>query len=58
MPLTIDNLAAPLPNISQALQPVVLPCSAWDQLNASIMQYPVAAAGVLGLAFWLLWSRR
>ena len=31
MPFTINNLASPLPNISLALQPVVLPCSAWDQ---------------------------
>ena len=56
-PLTIYNLAVPIPNIALALQPVPVSCSAWEELNASIMNYPVVAGGVLALGFFLLWRR-
>ena len=57
--LTPQNITTPLPDITQALQPVGIPvdCSDWDLLNLSIAGNPILAAGLLGLAFILLWPR-
>jgi hypothetical protein len=56
--LTPQNIVAPLPDITRALQPMPTPvhCSDWDQLNMSIANYPLIAAGILGLAFFVFWK--
>jgi hypothetical protein len=58
--LTPQNLASPLPDVTQALSPqsIVVSCSGWDTLNGSIQDNPVIAALVLGLAFYVLWPKQ
>jgi hypothetical protein len=56
--LTPQNIVTPLPDITQALQPVGVACSEWDALNRSIGENPLLAAGLLGLAFLVLFPRR
>lgn len=56
--LTPQNIVSPIPDITRVFAPVPLeiPCSPWAELNQSIMDNPVIAAGLLGLAFFVLWK--
>lgn len=56
--LTPQNLARPLPDITQVLAPQQPVCSTWDNLNSWINQNPgIAVVGLAGV-FLLIWSQR
>ena len=55
--LTPQNIVSPIPDVTRvfAAVPYAVPCSFWSELNQSIMNNPVVAAGILGLAFLAIW---
>ena len=54
--LTPQTLQRPLPSITSALAPAppAPNCTAWDQLNGAIEQYPIIAVGILAGLYFLL----
>lgn len=59
-PLTPDNLAAPLPDITGALNPVnpVPDCGLFGDLNGMIAANPGIAVAILFGAFIFLWPKK
>ena len=58
-PLTPDNLAAPVPDITGALNPVpkAPDCGFFGDLNSMIANNPGIATGILFGLFVLLWPK-
>lgn len=61
--VTTPTVAAPLPSLTVATQPDVLPevipdCSLWCSLNQAIAANPYIAVGAVALGVILLWPRK
>jgi hypothetical protein len=54
--LSPQTLQRPLPSITSALAPAppAPNCTAWDELNGAIEQYPIIAVGILAGLYFLL----
>lgn len=55
--LTPQSLVQPLPDVTAIFNPLPVPCSSWQELNAAIEQNPVIAVAVLAGLYLLLRKR-